>query len=56
MPFPEQEQTFLIPGPVGDLEILATPAPDLSLQRVAIICHPHPLYGGSMHNKVLTMF
>jgi alpha/beta superfamily hydrolase len=22
---------------------------------VAVICHPHPLHGGSMHNKVVTM-
>ncbi len=27
--------------------------PDLSPARMAVFCHPHPLYGGTMHNKVV---
>jgi uncharacterized protein len=44
-----------IPGPSGNLEgVLETPAvPDAS--RIAVICHPHPVYGGTMTNKVVHM-
>ncbi|VAW94869.1 Alpha/beta hydrolase [hydrothermal vent metagenome] len=44
----------LINGSVGQLEILAEPPKTLSARTpVAIICHPHPLYGGTMQNKVV---
>lgn len=48
-------QTMMIDGPVGQLELLTT-APSLSepSSYVAIICHPHPLFQGTMHNKVVT--
>ena len=46
-----QEQ-YLIEGPAGDLEILVTCAEDA--RAVAVICHPHPLHGGTMHNKVVS--
>ena len=43
---------FLIPGPAGRLEtIVATPRGPLS--GVCVICHPHPLFGGTMANKVV---
>lgn len=39
-------------GPAGRIEAIlrepATPA-----NRAAIVCHPHPLFGGTMHNKVV---
>lgn len=53
--FPDKETTFLLPGSAGNLEILATPAVNNSLSKLAIICHPHPLQGGTMTNKVVTM-
>jgi uncharacterized protein len=44
----------IVPGPVGDLEIvLDEPASDAPPQFVAVVCHPHPLMGGSMTNKVV---
>ena len=48
-------QTVMIDGPVGQLELLTT-APSLSESSpyVAIICHPHPQFQGTMHNKVVT--
>lgn len=46
------EQKLLIPGPLGELEAIFT-APE-SFDRLAIICHPHPLFQGTMHNKVVT--
>jgi uncharacterized protein len=38
-------------GPVGQIEAILR-EPDGPVTRVAIVCHPHPLFGGSMHNKV----
>lgn len=41
-----------IPGPAGAIEIAAhVPAAPVA---VAVIAHPHPLYGGTMDNKVVT--
>jgi alpha/beta superfamily hydrolase len=41
-----------IPGAAGAIE-LATHVPS-SPSGVAVIAHPHPLYGGTMDNKVVT--
>lgn len=39
-------------GPAGRIEaILKEPASPVT--RAAIVCHPHPLFGGTMHNKVV---
>ena len=39
-------------GPAGRIEaILKEPAGEVT--RAAIVCHPHPLFGGTMHNKVV---
>ena len=46
------EEQLLIQGPAGDLEILVTRADNA--KAVAVICHPHPLHGGTMHNKVVS--
>jgi len=41
-----------IEGPAGRLEaILKEPAAKVA--RAAVVCHPHPLFGGTMHNKVV---
>jgi uncharacterized protein len=45
-------QALTIPGPSGPLEaILDTPA-DVDATHVGVVCHPHPLHGGTMTNKV----
>jgi alpha/beta superfamily hydrolase len=56
LPFPELNQVFLLPGPMGDLEIATTPAKASPVPNnvVAVVCHPHPLFGGTMNNKVVT--
>ena len=42
-----------IDGPAGALEVLfATPDSDPPL-ALALICHPHPQFGGTMDNKVV---
>ncbi len=46
-------ETVWIPGPAGPLEGL-TACPERESQGVvAVILHPHPLYGGSLQNKVV---
>lgn len=42
----------LIPAPHGQLEAIYRPPPQPA-QRVALVLHPHPLFGGTMHNKVV---
>jgi alpha/beta superfamily hydrolase len=44
-------QKFLIDGPVGKIEI-ALDLPDGEPRGIALVAHPHPLFGGSMDNKV----
>ncbi len=44
--------TVELRGPAGRLEaILNAGAPDAPF--AALICHPHPVYGGDLHNKVV---
>ena len=45
---------FFLDGPVGRLEaVLWSPASKAVPPMAAVVCHPHPLFGGSMHNKVV---
>jgi len=45
-------RTFFLNGPAGRLEaLLNSGAPDAKYS--ALVCHPHPLYGGTLHNKVV---
>lgn len=40
-------------GPAGSLEALFEVPAGASSAGVAVVCHPHPLYGGNMNNKVV---
>jgi uncharacterized protein len=43
-----------IPTQTGHLEAILKPEEDGVIPRyAALVCHPHPLYGGTMHNKVV---
>ncbi len=46
-------RNFFLDGPAGRLESLLWTAPGEEPPLVAVVCHPHPLFGGSMHNKVV---
>lgn len=45
------ENKFTLNGPAGILEGLSLGVENA--KGVAIVCHPHPLHEGSMHNKVV---
>ena len=45
-------ESFDLPGPQGRLEA-ALMLPDEAPIAVAVVCHPHPLHGGTMHSKVV---
>jgi len=47
-------QEFLIEGPCGLLEVLVE-LPSSSPTSIGVVCHPHPLFQGTMHNKVAYM-
>jgi alpha/beta superfamily hydrolase len=47
-----QTQRFEIAGPAGKLQALRD-VPEGQSRGVAVIAHPHPLFGGTMDNKVV---
>jgi uncharacterized protein len=52
---PPRAERIVIPGPAGDIQtLIETPAGDASdLRHFGVVCHPHPLYGGTLDNKVV---
>src|SRR3989442_386300 len=40
-------------GPAGNLEALLQERTPGEHGVIAVVCHPHPQYGGTMHNKVV---
>jgi alpha/beta superfamily hydrolase len=48
-----KSRNLFLSGPAGRLEaILWSPSKDKP-SRAAVVCHPHPLFSGTMHNKVV---
>src|SRR3954470_16821017 len=45
-------RSLFIGSTVGKLEAVLNGGTD-SAEYAALVCHPHPLYGGTMHNKVV---
>jgi alpha/beta superfamily hydrolase len=54
MTIAHESRNFFLEGPAGRLEaILWRPASSVTPPLAALVCHPHPLFGGTMHNKVV---
>ena len=50
---PRRIETLLLPGPAGKLEALLEEPEHAAAVEAAVVCHPHPQHGGTMHNKVV---
>ncbi|MBI2686565.1 MAG: alpha/beta fold hydrolase [Acidobacteria bacterium] len=50
---PRKIETHMIAGPVGRLESLLEEPDEGAPHFAALVCHPHPQHGGTMHNKVV---
>ena len=51
---PSRPEQVTIPGPAGSLEAAAEEVSGAPRSSYAVLCHPHPLHGGTMDNKVVT--
>jgi alpha/beta superfamily hydrolase len=50
---PRRLESVFLDGPAGRLEALLEEPEHGVPVEAAVVCHPHPLYGGTMHNKVV---
>lgn len=52
------QEKCLVPGPAGNIEVAVAQGHSdgalAGLGFAAVVCHPHPLHGGTMDNKVVT--
>jgi hypothetical protein len=46
-------RNLMMEGPAGRLEALLWAPANVTPPMAAVVCHPHPLFGGTMHNKVV---
>jgi uncharacterized protein len=56
---PRAGERVRIAGPAGEIEAIVedlqiAASPDAARSACAVVCHPHPLFGGTMDNKVVT--
>ena len=52
MQTPPRAESLTVDGNAGRLEALFEVPRSGEPSAVAVVCHPHPLHGGTMHNKV----
>jgi alpha/beta superfamily hydrolase len=50
---PPRAERILIPGPAGVIEALVETPAQHDAGHFGVVCHPHPLYGGTLDNKVV---
>ncbi len=50
---PPRAQLLAIAGPAGRLEALIEAPEGPPPASFGVVCHPHPLHGGTLHNKVV---
>jgi alpha/beta superfamily hydrolase len=50
---PRRIESLFVDGPAGRLEALLEEPDDGPPREAALVCHPHPQHGGTMHNKVV---
>ncbi len=47
-----QIRSLFLEGPAGQLEALLNQGAETAT-HAALVCHPHPMFGGTLHNKVV---
>jgi alpha/beta superfamily hydrolase len=52
---PPTPERVTIAGPAGPIEALVEVPEGFDGRAIAVVCHPHPLFGGTMQNKVVHM-
>lgn len=50
---PSSSESLFLSGPAGRLEALFQRPAGAEPRGAAVVCHPHPLFGGTMHNTVV---
>jgi hypothetical protein len=50
---PRKIESLFLAGPAGRLEALLEEPEEAAPRAAALVCHPHPQHGGTMHNKVV---
>jgi uncharacterized protein len=50
---PRRIESLFIKGPVGRLEAILEEPEDRDPVECALVCHPHPQHGGTMHTKAV---
>jgi uncharacterized protein len=50
---PRKIESLFLDGSAGRLEALLEEPEDGAPKEAALVCHPHPQHGGTMHNKVV---
>jgi alpha/beta superfamily hydrolase len=55
MPGTAKSKKVEFEGPAGKLEGLLEARDESGIVACAVVCHPHPLHGGTMRNKVVHM-
>lgn len=50
---PRRIESLFLAGPAGRLEALLEEPEEGNPREAALVCHPHPQHGGTMHNKVV---
>ena len=54
IPAPGENHELFVDGPAGRLEsLISSPKTGQAPIGVCVVCHPHPLFGGTMANKVV---
>src|SRR5215471_12398704 len=46
-------ESLFLDGPAGRIEAVLEEPEEGDPGETALVCHPHPQYGGTMHNKVV---
>ena len=50
---PPRAERVAIAGPAGDIQALIETPESADTRHFAVVCHPHPLFGGALDNKVV---